>query len=154
MFARPCLVKNANLPTKPGPFVRVGPNEVVVADLDAVKTIYSVKETFRKSIFYEHMVAQPVASVFSTADVDDHRRLRRLMASQMSESNLKWLTPTVLSRAELTIQRMKQEMKTRGLIDVFKWGLFMTTDVIGELSFGESFHMLEKGEVIKLNRHH
>lgn len=71
------------------------------------------------------------------------------MAAQMSESSLKWLIPTVTSRAELAIQRMKQEMKTRGLVDVFKWSLFMATDVIGELAFGESFHMLEKGEVIK-----
>jgi hypothetical protein len=32
--------------------------------------------------------------------------------------------------------------------DVFKWWLFMATDIIGELSFGESFRMLEAGKVI------
>lgn len=38
-------------------------------------------------------------------------------------------------------------MQTRGVADVFKWFLFMATDVIGELTFGESFRMLELGEV-------
>ncbi|KHN99497.1 Cytochrome P450 [Metarhizium album ARSEF 1941] len=64
----------------------------------------------------------------------------------MSESSLKLHLPTVMSRVELAIQRMKEEMKTQGLVDVFKWSLFMATDVIGELAFGESFQMLEKGE--------
>ncbi|TWU73690.1 hypothetical protein ED733_004748 [Metarhizium rileyi] len=129
-----------------GPYVRIGPNEVAVADLDAVKTIYSTKETFRKTTFYKNLTAQPIESMFSTADVDYHRKLRRLLSAQLSESSLKWLVPTVSSRVELTIQRMKEELKIRGCVDVFKWSLFMATDVIGELSFGESFHMLEKGE--------
>lgn len=138
--------------TNPGPYVRVGPKEVAVADLDALKTIYSTKETFLKTPFYRHLTAQPVASVFSTTDVDDHRRIRRLMAAQMSESSLKWLIPTVTSRVELAIQRMKEELQTRDLVDVFKWGLFMSTDVIGELAFGESFRMLENGEVCRTHQ--
>lgn len=31
-------------------------------------------------------------------------------------------------------------------MDVFKWSLFYATDIIGELSFGESLRMLESGE--------
>jgi hypothetical protein len=45
------------------------------------------------------------------------------------------------------MQRMEEEFKTRGATDVYKWWMFMTTDIIGELSFGESFQMLESGEV-------
>lgn len=42
---------------------------------------------------------------------------------------------------------MSEEMKSRGVADVFKWWTFMATDIIGELSFGESFRMLEHGKV-------
>lgn len=42
---------------------------------------------------------------------------------------------------------MGEEMKARGAADIFKWWLFMASDIIGELSFGESFHALEQGEV-------
>lgn len=45
------------------------------------------------------------------------------------------------------MERMGEEMKSRGAADIFKWFLFMATDVIGELTFGESFRMLELGEV-------
>lgn len=44
---------------------------------------------------------------------------------------------------------MAEEIQNRGATDVFKWWLFMATDIIGELSFGESFRMLEAGKVIK-----
>lgn len=42
---------------------------------------------------------------------------------------------------------MRNELETRGVADVFKWWFFMATDIIGELSFGESFRILEMGKV-------
>ncbi|KAG6108951.1 hypothetical protein E4U14_003415 [Claviceps sp. LM454 group G7] len=135
-----------DLHKKYGPIVRVAPDKVIVADLDAVKSIYTIRETYRKTKFYELITSRPVQTIFSTGDIDLHRKLRRLMASQMSESSLKTMMPQVTSHVDLAIQRMKEESKARGVIDVFKWSLFMTTDLIGELSFGESFQMLEKGK--------
>lgn len=57
------------------------------------------------------------------------------------------MEPIVLSRVQTTIDRMVEEMTSRKVADVFKWWLFMATDIIGELSFGESFRMLEAREV-------
>ncbi|KJZ71230.1 hypothetical protein HIM_09373 [Hirsutella minnesotensis 3608] len=129
-----------------GPVVRVAPGEVAVSDLDAVKTIYSTKETFRKSHFYRRVVAPDTESIFSTVNVDFHRRHRRLLAGAMSESSLKLLIPQVHARVELAVQRIGEEMESRGSADVLKWWLFMATDVIGELTFGDSFRMLELGK--------
>lgn len=39
------------------------------------------------------------------------------------------------------------DLKAKGKADVFKWFTAMTTDVLGELAFGEPFRMVEKGEV-------
>lgn len=55
-----------------------------------------------------------------------------------------------MDRVHMAISRMAEETQSRGVIDVFKWWLFMATDIIGELSFGESFRMLEAGEVSNL----
>ncbi|KAK4187953.1 cytochrome P450 [Podospora australis] len=41
---------------------------------------------------------------------------------------------------------MEEEAQDRGVMDVFKWFLFMATDIIGKLSFGESSRTLETGE--------
>lgn len=47
----------------------------------------------------------------------------------------------------MTIARIEEEIEKTGAADIFKWWTFMATDVIGELSFGESFRMLELGKV-------
>lgn len=129
----------------PGPVVRIGPGTVNVTSIEALKTIYGPRETFRKSQFYRLLAVPGQQGLFNTIDVEFHRRHRRLLAGPMAESSLWSMLPIVEARLVLTIARMKQEMASRGAADVFKWWLFMATDVIGELTFGDSFRMLELG---------
>ncbi|KAG6124508.1 hypothetical protein E4U28_001476 [Claviceps purpurea] len=56
--------------TPVGPIVRVAPNQVAVADLETVKSVYTIKETYRKTKFYELLVSRPIQTVFSTADLN------------------------------------------------------------------------------------
>lgn len=65
----------------------------------------------------------------------------------MSETSLSTLIPVIQGKVDLAIQRMKEEMETRGAADVLKWCLFMATDVVGTLTFGDSFRLLELGKV-------
>ena len=65
----------------------------------------------------------------------------------MSEANMVHFEPIVADRVRLCMDRMGQEMQSRGVADVFKWWTFLATDTISELSFGESFRMLEFGKV-------
>ncbi|KIM92531.1 hypothetical protein OIDMADRAFT_107109 [Oidiodendron maius Zn] len=129
-----------------GPVVRIAPDYVDFCDIDATKTIYSAKETFRKSAWYSDFVPVEEQNIFSTRDIDFHRRHRRLLGGPMSESSLKSMIPLVNARIELAITKMRDEMTTRGAADIYKWWIFMATDVIGELTFGDSFHMLELGK--------
>ncbi|KAI1151504.1 cytochrome P450 [Nemania diffusa] len=131
---------------KYGPIVRVGPREVYVSDSEAVQRIFRIKNEFPKSKWYLDFVPF-IQSIFNTPDIALHRRFRRLLSSPVSESGLKAFLPQIDDKVNLTIQRMAEEYKTRGAADVYKWWLFMTTDIIGELSFGESFRMLESGEI-------
>ena len=85
--------------------------------------------------------------MFSTSNVEVHRRYRRLLSGAISESALRIHVDTIRLRADHAVARMAEEMKTRGAADVSKWWFFMTSDLIGELAFGESFHALERGEV-------
>ncbi|KAH6603938.1 Cytochrome P450 [Trichoderma cornu-damae] len=131
---------------KYGPVVRIAPNEVDVTDMESVKAIYNVKETFKKSSFYRKLTSVRTPVLFALTDVEERQRLRRLLGSSISASALKPLIPLVVSRIDLYIQRIKEEMEIRGAADIFKWNLFLATDVVGELSFGESFRTLELGE--------
>ena len=130
-----------------GPVVRIAPDEIDICDIDAAKEIYNVKETYIKSQFYKIMSTAGVINVFNVIDIAQHRRYRRLLSNPMAEGSLKQMHPTIKAKVDLAMDGMHKEMKTRGAVDIHKWWMFMTTDVIGELSFGEPFHMLEQGEV-------
>ncbi|KAI1087607.1 putative cytochrome P450 [Rostrohypoxylon terebratum] len=130
---------------KYGPVVRISPIEVSIQDPKAVQQIYSIKNEFHKSSWYEAFIPG-LPSVFSTTDIEYHRRHRRLLASEISESGLVAHRHTVDSKVRLTIERMAEEMEERGATDVYRWALYMATDIIGELSFGSSFRMLENKE--------
>ncbi|KAI3319437.1 cytochrome P450 [Xylariaceae sp. AK1471] len=141
---KPSYIHDLHL--KYGPIVRVGPREVYIADPAAVQSVYKIKNEFPKSQWYLSFVPF-IQTIFNTPDLALHRRYRRLLSSPLSESGLKAFLPQIEGKVSLTIQRMEEEYKTRGAADIYKWWLFMTTDVIGELSFGESFRMLENGKI-------
>ncbi|KIW16435.1 hypothetical protein PV08_06487 [Exophiala spinifera] len=141
----------AYLHDKYGPVVRVTPDEADFADLSALKEIHRVGGRFAKSDFYRRLV--PLGqNVFAQTDPKLHASRRRLLASPISDSSLTTFEDTINGRVLLAINRAAEEMQTRGAADMFKWWLFMATDVIGELSFGESFRMLEHGEKNQFTR--
>lgn len=47
----------------------------------------------------------------------------------MSESSLKAMQPQIEEKVHLAIKRMGEEMQTKKLVDVYKWWMFMTTDM-------------------------
>ncbi|KAI1073419.1 cytochrome P450 [Whalleya microplaca] len=140
-----------SLHQKYGSVVRISPFEVDVADPASAQIIYRVHKEFLKSSFYKDF-APTVTSVFSTTDVEIHRRHRKLLSSPISESGLKRFMPQIEAKVRLAIDRMGEESRNRGAVDIFKWCIFMTTDVIGELTFGESFRMLDLGQKNQYSR--
>ncbi|KAF5576833.1 phenol 2-monooxygenase [Fusarium pseudoanthophilum] len=128
-----------------GPVVRIGPHEVDISDMTAVKQIHRVKDGYRKAPFYKNLVPN-TNNLFNTLDVEFHRHHRRLLSSPLSASSLKTLEPTVDAYVKMAIASMRREMDERGAADVAKFWLFMATDIIVELSFGESFGILEHGK--------
>lgn len=130
-----------------GPVVRIGPNDVDVMDLRGVKEIHSVKAAYVKTPYYNNFGPPGMNNMFTTQDVNLHRHHRRLLQGPFAETQLKAFHPIVEHRVRLAVQRLEEEAETRGAADVFKWWMFMATDVIGELTLGESFRMLELGKV-------
>lgn len=129
-----------------GLVVRIAPNYVVFSDLPSVKRIHTVKHDFVKDEWYSPLAGGGI-SVFNALDPIYHRERRRVLSAPMADSALRALLPKIDAKVRQTISRMEEEMSSRGAADISKWWLFMTTDVIGELTFGESFHALDQGKV-------
>lgn len=85
-------------------------------------------------------------SILSAHDAD-HSRIRRLLVHGFSEKALRDQEPLIQSYVELFITRLLQKTSAAGdgtaKLNIAQWFNFITFDIIGDLSFGESFHCLE-----------
>ncbi|KKK17042.1 hypothetical protein AOCH_004422 [Aspergillus ochraceoroseus] len=130
-----------------GPIVRVSPSEIHVADIPSAREIHRIGSAYHKSPWYRLLNRKDGESIFSTTDPEFHRTHRRLLSSPLSDTNLRTvMEPLVRGKVQLAMRRMGEEMRSRAVVDIYKWLFFMTTDIIGELSFGDSFRMLELGK--------
>lgn len=70
------------------------------------------------------------------------------MAHAFSETSLREQEPLIRSYCDFLVKRRYD--RVQGLekreIDIMSWFNFTTFDIIGDLTFGEPFHGLEKGE--------
>ncbi|CAG7939869.1 unnamed protein product [Penicillium salamii] len=130
-----------------GPVVRVSPEEVDVADIASVKEIHRIGTGFMKSSFYRNLTRHDIENLFNTSDPKFHGVRRRLLSAPISDIKLRESEPSINARVQLAIDKMQDSMDETGVVDVFQWWLFMATDIIGELCFGDSFRMLEYGKV-------
>ncbi|KAI1746395.1 cytochrome P450 [Xylaria scruposa] len=133
-----------SLHEKYGSVIRLGPNVIDVSDPGGVREIHKARSGYLKDPnFY---VGAKVRSVFSALDPAFHAQRRRLLGPCFAEASLANLEPAVIERARLAISKMKQEMTTVGCSDILHWWTLFAMDVISELCFGESFHLLEEGK--------
>ncbi|POS70630.1 cytochrome P450 [Diaporthe helianthi] len=131
---------------KYGPAVRISPHEVDISDAPACqRVIHSVKGGFLKSPFYSLLITDS-SSVFNEIRPEIHHKYKRLLSNPMSETGLKTFLPRIDAKVRLAIERIREENKTRGAADVAKWFMFLSFDVIGNLTFGEGFGQLESGQ--------
>ena len=89
-------------------------------------------------------------NLLTTANARIHSRQRGLLGNAFTESALKASHPLIQGYCDLLIQKFEemvlQGRERRALVDMTDWMTFFTMDVIGDLSFGEPFGCLEKGQ--------
>jgi cytochrome P450 len=132
-----------------GGVVRIAPNEVAVADMAGVSQIHKIGSGFLKSAFYANLTPTREPGIFAMRDPHAHAARRKLFARAFSNSSLRanWEVE-VRKKAEAAVQRIKQDASgAQQGADILKWWTLLATDVIAHLSFGESFNMLELGQV-------
>ncbi|KAI9716070.1 MAG: hypothetical protein M1828_000481 [Chrysothrix sp. TS-e1954] len=138
-----------NLHARYGPVVRIAPDEVDVADVEAFGTIHNLRTGYPKSDWYERIGGNPVLGSFQMRDKKQHGARRRLLARGFSVSHLRadW-EGEVFRLVRYAVSRLQQEMKATegGQGDLYKWATLAATDIAGRVMFGDTFKMIEKGE--------
>jgi cytochrome P450 len=132
--------------TKYGPIVRIAPNELSYADSVAWKDIYlnrSGHPVFERNRTWFKKMSPDEPNSIMGFDEDDHSRFRRAFANSFSDKSLRDQAPVVERYIDLFISKLKEET---GIIDLAAWFNYLTFDLSGDLSFGESFQCLESGQ--------
>ena len=130
----------------------MSPDEIAIADLASVKQVYRIGTNFLKSPWYQKFNESPRPGIFTMIDVKDHAARRRMFAQNFSKTSLTLFEPQVRRKVETAIAKIKRDLQ-ESKADVLKWFTFMATDIIGELSFGESFNILEQEKVKRCALH-
>lgn len=135
-----------------GPIVRLSPNEVSFVEASAWDDIYgysSRNPNFPKDPIWHAPAPNGIRSILSANDAD-HARFRRLLVPGFSEKALREQDPLIQSYMDLFITRLLQKTTEAdsgtASVNIVQWFNFITFDIIGHLSFGESFNCLETSQ--------
>ncbi|KAI0199510.1 cytochrome p450 monooxygenase [Astrocystis sublimbata] len=148
---------------KYGPVIRLAPDELAYTHPDAWQHIYGHHtgakvgghEEFPKS---PHTYRTKGIQVSIAGDTKDrHRKLRRQLAPIFSERAIRDQEVIIDKYVTLLIKRLHEHCQTKGSDDAYEkseavsnrldlraWYNWTTFDIIGDMSYGESFGCLEK----------
>ncbi|USP79002.1 hypothetical protein yc1106_06276 [Curvularia clavata] len=130
---------------KYGPVVRIAPNELSYADGRAIKDIYGSRpghQLFeRNRTFFKKMTPDEPHTIMDWHE-EQHAKYRRAFANAFSEKSLKSQAPVIEKHVDLFITQLKKR-NTANLAD---WFNFLTFDLSGDLTYGESFGCVENGK--------
>lgn len=108
-----------HLHAKYGPVVRIAPDEVSVADPEAIRKIYGAGNKFRKSDWYSVFQGGRKFDLFAGRDERVHGQQRKMVARAYTMETLKDLEPYVDNC--IAVLRRKMEDGMGKSVDLAKW---------------------------------
>lgn len=131
-----------------GEVVRIAPGELSFISETAWKEIYAYHSGRPAWIKAARRPPFPnnIEPIFTTSDAA-HTRQRRLLAHAFSEKALKEQEGIIIKYVDLLVERLGEQVKIgQNPVDMVSWFNHTTFDIIGDFTYGESFHSLEGGD--------
>ncbi|KAI2622116.1 cytochrome P450 [Hypomontagnella submonticulosa] len=135
---------------KYGDVIRIAPNELSFATVQAHRDIYSTPSRTRKPFlkcgtFYRN---GDVSNIFYELDPVEHGKMRKALAPGLSGSSMKAHEHIIQEYVDMFVRKVG-ELSTTGSglgVDVTEAIAWLAFDVMGELTFGESFNAVASGQ--------
>ncbi|CAG8958605.1 hypothetical protein HYFRA_00009922 [Hymenoscyphus fraxineus] len=131
---------------KYGPVVRIGPNELSYSCPEAWDDIYgryvpAKRKENSKPVWY----CSPDAHDMVGANLGDHGRMRRVFAPAFTYGAMCDQEPLISKHVDLFLDRLGEKAQGgKAEVNILEWLTYCTFDLIGDLSFGESFGCLRE----------
>ncbi|PYH93221.1 cytochrome P450 [Aspergillus ellipticus CBS 707.79] len=140
---------NIRLHQDHGKIVRIAPGWYSFSDPEALKTIYTHGSKFIKSDWYAAWNFSPNPeenNMFSYRNSADHPDARRKVAALFSMSAVMAYEPYVNNCIERLRVQFDSFSETGSMIDLGHWLQCFAFDTISEITFGERFGFLDRGD--------
>ncbi|KAK5108900.1 hypothetical protein LTR62_007702 [Meristemomyces frigidus] len=125
-----------------GPFVRIGSNDLSIIDPDVMEVAFGQQAKASKAEWYDG--PSPYDSMHTTRDKATHDRRRRTWAPGFSDKALRGYEDKVQMFNDKLVTRVREHLG--GPTNITKWFNLYSFDVMGQLSFGKDYGMLDSGE--------
>jgi hypothetical protein len=134
-----------------GPIVRISPNQVLVCDEDAVRTIYGAGTSFTKGEWYR-MCAAPdkvwkpedeVLDLLKEMNMEKYRRQRRAIGPAYSVAGLEKHEGLLDAYLYKFVAKLKD--LGRKEVDLANWGHIFALDSVSQFTLGKSPGYTDKG---------
>ena len=129
-----------------GTVVRISPNQLSFSTSASWKDIHGHKpgrKPFLKGSWYEQFPEDP-HQIVSESDPVRHAAMRKTLSHGFSATALASQEDRIQHFVNLLICRIEEHC-TQAPGDMTKWYNYTTFDIIGELTFGDSFGCLDSG---------
>ncbi|CEJ60091.1 hypothetical protein PMG11_08677 [Penicillium brasilianum] len=138
--------ENIKLHQQYGPIVRIAPNQYSISDISAIKTVYGTGSQFAKAAWYDGWKHPQQWTLFSDRDIKRHGDTRKRFANLYSMSSLVHYEALVDHCADLFTDRLNEFAENKNTFNLGYWFQCYAFDVIGNITFGERFGFLDRGE--------
>ncbi|KAJ3781343.1 cytochrome P450 [Lentinula aff. detonsa] len=133
-----------------GPVVRVAPNEISVADVDAVGSVLGSGGLPKGAAYIRFRVVSGPENLV-TMNGDAHAARRRLWNRAMSTEALREYESIIANRAYELVDALDAQISTaKGPIDMTQWLNYFAFDFMSDLGFAAGFNMMKEGDVHNL----
>ncbi|CAH0057175.1 unnamed protein product [Clonostachys solani] len=142
-------IEMSNLHKKYGPVIRVAPDELSFSSAVAFKEIYGHQKAGRPELVkdkkYHKFVPEPI---LINADREYHGTLRKFLSHGFSESALRAQEAVLQEHISMLMLRLREHgHEGQVAVDVLRWYNSFTFDIIGYLTYGQSFGCLATSSI-------
>ena len=138
---RNAFQKVLELHSKYGDFLRIGSNDLSIVHPEAVRAIYGPGSPCRKADWYD--LTYPMVSLQTLRSRVEHDKRRRIWSTAFSDKALHDYEQRVNGHQDKLLAHIAN---AGGRVNVSRTFNFYSFDVMGDLAFGQSFHMLTLSE--------
>jgi benzoate 4-monooxygenase len=131
-----------------GPLVRITPEQVSIADPEAIPIVYGHGTGTLKSEYYDAFVSIE-RGLFNTRDRAQHTRKRKTVSHTFSAKSVGQFEQYIHQNLSQLVKQWDSLSANAGgsyaKFDALHWFNYVAFDIIGDLAFGAPFGMLERG---------